>query len=177
MKELTINTAKTTATINRLKSYLANSNLGKSIVKFDAKSSTLSIEFKSSVEGHTAIPTAEQFNYIRSIIFWSNSIELPYIEEHFCYNSETNILTVTIKYYEIASGLYEMLCKFGVCVRSFDMGKNDLCFCYTLEGHKPFNYDELEQLQNIINPEILYHDSIRVIGCEGVYSLRVNLSK
>jgi uncharacterized protein YacL len=79
---------------------------------------------------------------------------------------------------DIISELYGQLIKLGVDIKSFTCDEHaNINFIYTLHDRNVLNYEELESLQNIINPNIKSHDSIRIMGYKGEYNFYVNLCK
>lgn len=156
--------------VERLKYYFRNSDLEQSSISLEGD--TILVKFKYPI-----CPTTKQLKTIKNIVFWTDTLDVPYIDDLVFFCLETNTLSINIKNYDIISGLYKRMKEFGVSVKSFDVSENDICFCYTLSGRNPFNCDELDEFQNIINPDIKNHDSIRIVGFDGVYSFRVNLKR
>lgn len=81
---------------------------------------------------------------------------------------ETNLL---------ASKFCEKMESFGVKVLGVERDKEGLCFYYSVRGRYHFSYDELEQLQAIVDPSIQNHDSIRIVGFDGTYTARVKINQ
>ncbi len=84
-------------------------------------------------------------------------------------------LTIANKYPEVFYKLYHQLKHFNLDVKKFFLTDSEIEFVFVANGRPTLNYNELEVLQNIINPEIKHHDSIRVIGFDHVYTLRARL--
>lgn len=156
--------------VERINHYLKNSPLCNSTVSFE--NDTLKISFKANSKASN-LPTNEQLMQIKNIVFWSSQIELPYESNLIKYNANTKVMTINMKYYDITSEFFFKMIDFGVNIIGFDISNDDFCFFYSISGRYHFTYDELEILQAIINPSIKKHDSIRIVGFDGTYTLRV----
>ena len=84
-------------------------------------------------------------------------------------------LVMNQKYPEVLFELYHQLKEFKLDVKKFFFRTSEVEFVFVASGRAPLNYDELEVLQNIIDPQIKHHDSIRVVGYDHVYTLRARL--
>lgn len=160
--------------VERISHYLKNSPLCNSTVSFE--NDILTIHFKVDSKDSN-LPTNEQLAQIKNIVFWSSQIELPYESNLIEYNANTKIMTINMKCYDITSEFFFKMIDFGVNVIGFDISNNDFCFFYSISGRYHFTYDELEILQAIINPTISRHDSIRIVGFDGTYTLRANFNR
>lgn len=120
-------------------------------------------------------PTDEHLVQLRSIIFSADNIVVS-SKVGSLISTDGHKISIQLKAYEIFNGLYKKLGELGVKVLSAEFGPKDVAFTYVLAGRFVLNYAELEELQNIINPAIEQHDSIRVIGDGGSYTLRATIS-
>lgn len=161
-------------TVDRLEYYLKNSSLRDSTITIT--NNTLVISFPSKDSGPN-IPSDDQIRNIRGIVFWDSNIELLYVDNIFQYVHSQNYLRIDIRNYELMTSFFKTIKQFGITIYSFDMKDNEFCFNYKLSGRYHFTYDELNVLQNIINPNIKNHDSIRITGFDGIYTIRVTLKK
>ena len=122
-------------------------------------------------------PTDEQVARIRELLLFRDEIHVfPPLSEMVIVEGRT--IDINIPCYEIFCNLYLQLKAFGVKVTDakFDM-KSNMEFIYLLKGRNFLMYDELAVLQDIINPAILHHDSIRVMVDHGECTMRINLDK
>lgn len=164
----------TRATIEQISYYLTHSSLSGSSLSLE--NDILTIHFKNDMLQGTW-PTKEQLQYIKDVIFWNTAIELPYENNIIQLNRSNHALTVNFKNYEITTKFFLKMKDFGVVVTGFDMCYDEFSFYYKVAGRYHFSYSELEELQELINPNIKQHDSIRIAGFDGIYSVRVSLKK
>ena len=161
--------------MERINHYLKNSPLCQSTMSF--ANDILEIHFQSINSEDIRLPSDEQIMQIKNIVFWDSKIQLPYAKNLVEYNTNTKIMTINMKCYNITSEIFHKMTEFGVNVTGFDISADDFCFFYSVCGRYHFDYEELEALQNIINPNIQNHDSIRIVGFDGIYTLRVKFNR
>lgn len=169
------NVAYVQTVMERINHYLKNSPLSKSTVSFG--NNILEIQFQSINSEDSKLPSNEQIMQIKNIVFWDSKIELPYEKNLVEYNADTKIMTINMKCYNITSEFFHKMTEFGVNVTGFDISTDDFCFFYSICGRYHFDYNELETLQAIIDPTIQRHDSIRIVGFDGTYTLRVKFNR
>ena len=162
------------STVERIMYYLKNSSLRSSTIT--QKNNILIINFQAE-NSEAVIPSRDQLEHIREIVFWDNNIELPHEDNLFKYFDKKNYLRINLGNYDIAYNFFMAIRQFGVHVCSFDISKEEMFFAYKLSGRYHFNSEELDILQNLINPNINNHDSIRIVGFDGIYSIRIKLNK
>lgn len=158
--------------VARIMHYLQQSSLSRSTVSL--KDTILTIHFQG--DGNE-VPSQEQLRYIQNIMFWDSSIDLPCASNLIRYDEPSNTMTINIRSYDTVSSFLEKMKEFGVRITAFDFEHDSFCFYYVIGANYHFTYDELEQLQAVVNPEIKNHDSLRVLGYDGSYSIRVAMNK
>lgn len=92
---------------------------------------------------------------------------------------EEQLKHFTGKYSDFICKIYKQFLQFGITPQAIDVDeeKKSLEIFYLLTGRNVFNYDELEALQNIVNPSIEHHDSIRVTKECNECTMRIDLSR
>ncbi len=167
------NATRLQSTVARIMHYLQHSSLSRSTVSL--KDDNITINFQS--DGNDDAPSKEQLLNIKNIVFWEPTIELPYAGNLINYDAEGKTMTINITGYDVISSFFEKMKGFGVRVTAFDFDHDSFCFYYVTGAQYHFTYDELDQLQAVVNPEIKHHDSLRVLGYDGSYSIRVAMNK
>lgn len=135
------------------------------------------VEFTDSQElrvSFTVTPEFEVIEHIRQMVFYD--LAIPNIEKVFYFNIEKNELTIDLKYYEMFILLWKKL-KENNNVEMVCFKKDSLEYSCIHYHTRNISYNELEELQNIVNPEIKYHDSIRVVYRCGISVVLVDLGK
>lgn len=126
----------------------------------------------------SAEPSDKHLAELRNIIFGAGvgeNITVSSMASNLIVKNGCDI-SVSLETYEIFCGLYKKLHELGVTVLSAEFDPKNVSFTYALVGRFVLNYDELGTLQNIIDPTIAHHDSIRVIGDGRSYTLRAKIS-
>ena len=119
-------------------------------------------------------PDFEVIATIRSMVFYD--LAIPSIENVFFFNLEKNELTINLKHYEMFILLWKKLKENNHVVMVY-FKKNSLEYSCIHYHTRNISYNELEELQDIVNPEIKYHDSIRVVYRAGISVVLVDLDK
>lgn len=137
-------------------------------ISFADGNSTLILEFKEK-------PQPEIAKAVEDLVFFSNEFQMKNLSSIFTIN-DTKII-IRLQNYPLFCRLYETLKSFKANVFMVEVTKKKIVFAYTLKHKHDLGADELDQLQNLINPEITEHDSIRVCYNNGVSTLDVDLTK
>ena len=94
--------------------------------------------------------------------------------------NKTNILKaikrLNATYSSVISEIYQKIQEFGITVINFESNSSDFTFGYKASGRNTFNYDELMEIQKIIDPSAEDTHSLSVFGLYGTYTLRVRLA-
>lgn len=152
--------------IEKIRLYIDKRNIACSIGFFDNQ---LCIKFADRL-------TLEIIKQIKELVFFTNEIIITNIDSLF--EGEDNCIKIYFTSgYEKFVKMYSALKEFKACVCMCEITSSCITFHYTLSHKHDLNYAELEILQNIINPEIKNHDSIRVSYLNGVSTLCADLSK
>lgn len=155
-------------TIQTLLCYLEHKDLGPLSKSYDETQTVLEIVC-------THCPSENSIHHLENLIFFTKEIGVTHAKGRLVSLDENKIYIQIAGYYQFA-GLYKKLRELGVNVRAAQINyPSDITFIYHLGDRCVLDYSELEQLQSVIDPTIENHDSIRVIGVNGEYTLRASL--
>ena len=146
----------TEAAINRLKDYLLSTPANNANIEL--KGDMLFVEFKDN-----ARPTHEIIKMARQIFYWTDTLLVPHIDGFVHYYSETNTMLINLVHYEEICRICEKLKSFGAKLKGFDLNFHEYTFTYDVPGRCSFRYDELMEIEQIIDPketESLEHLSV-----------------
>lgn len=152
-----------------VKNYLVNTNLGPA---------TLTIENGILTIGCSGSVSEKEMIELRNVIFTGNYDNINVSQRaSSLMQKNDNTIIVNLKIYDIFTNIYEKLVELGVTMLEASFDPNDIYFTYSLSGRSVLNYTELGILQDLIDPSIAEHDSIRVMGNGGnSYTLRANVA-
>ena len=153
----------------RIENYLKTTNLAPYVINVLSDDRT-TITLASD-------PTDEQVTRIREMLLFRDEIHVfPPLSDMVIVDGRT--IDINVPHYEAYCKLYQQLKDFGVKVTDAKFeSKNNLMFTYLLKGRSFLLYDELGVLQNIIDPTIKHHDSIRVMVSSGECTMRIDFTK
>lgn len=120
-------------------------------------------------------PEPQLVKKIEEIVFFTNEVVLSNISSNFAASGKA--IMINLKNYPIFCRMYETLKSFKCNIFMVEILKDEVVFAYTLKHKHDLCSDELDVLQNIINPKIKEHDSIRVSYSHGVSTMRAYLTK
>lgn len=120
-------------------------------------------------------PSPEIVTQIKELVFFTNELVLSSIDSVFVHNAHTIIIDVTR--YPVFVQMYNTLKDLKAKVFMIEVTNSFLEFQYTLDDKHDLNAKNLDTLQDIINPTIGNHDSIRVSYSNGVSTLCADLLK
>lgn len=131
--------------VNRLYSYIEGLGLDTSCVA--SNGDWVFIQFPTNFKC-----TPEHVVDIKNIFFWN--LEVPFSAGLTHFSIATNCLHVYLKNYDVVTSVYKKLKEFDANVLKFDAGSGatDFIFSYTFTKRVALNYDELEEIRNIVNP-------------------------
>ena len=156
--------------IQTLLNYLEHEDLGPLSKSYNEDNTVLELVC-------TRCPSEDNIRHLKELIFFTNEIKVTHAKGELVLFNENKIAIQIAGYYQFA-GLYKMLKELHASVSSAQIDyPSDITFVYRLNGRCVLNYLELDQLQGVINPMIEDHDSIRVMGMEGEYTLRASLRR
>ena len=130
--------------------------------------------------------TQEQFERIKEFLHIKLEVMISIEQKnggYECIPSENyiflngNVISIRIPHFRIFYNVYELIKSFGVKIHGVSISKQSISYFYKLKGRTVLNYDELELVQNEVNPYIKEHDSCRQMGFDSTYTLNLRLDK
>ena len=156
--------------MQKLLSYVQTQELGPISTSFDDSKTVLEVVC-------SRCPTKEHLRHLEQLIFFTDKLKVTHSGGELVSADENTISIQIAGYYQFAS-IYQMLTEMHSDVTEAKISyPSEIIFTYFIVGRCVLSYMELEQLQNVINPMIEDHDSIRVMGMQGEYSMRVDLKR
>lgn len=120
-------------------------------------------------------PTQRAMELIRELVFFTNEVVVTNIES--LVKQSGNNIIVSFKNYpvfcRVLAKLEDLKCK----VHIVELKSMELIFDYILSEKHDLNDTELQKIQEIVNPDVADHDSIRVCYNNGVSSMCIDLLK
>ena len=123
---------------------------------------------------------------LANTLFHSDNIKVNFRELIRVYSTDAVSTTISadLKWYPLFQEIYDTFAELELDVKEVEIDENRLSFTYS--GAKPLlNSDTLDYIQDIVNPrqrdknpefqDITNHDSLRVIGMKGIYTLYIHL--
>ena len=136
--------------------------------KLELESNVVTLKFEKE-------PEPELVKKIEVLVFFTNEMIVSNINEIF--SNSGKVIMIRLDNYSKFCQMYETLKSFKCYIFMAEINDSNLVFHYTLKHKHDLNYGELNILQNIVNPCVAHHDSIRVSYCNGVATLNANLAK
>lgn len=155
--------------LKKIRYYLENTNLVPINITFEGQ--VLKIDCSET-------PNEEQLQHLEDALFFTNKLDTCINcarHDHKFVTLVGSEITVYMHNYKIFVELYKKLDEFGMQITDVEISPNEILFTYSASGRSVLNYAELDELQNIVDPLISAHDSIRVMGMSGKYDMRVRI--
>ena len=150
--------------IDRLRLILAAMNLN--LIKQTSDDTYVICSFE-----HPLSP--ENLDQLKRELFYTDKIEIEGIDSLIFVTG--NDLHIQHKHYYIYSGIYEALVSMKAKVFKGRIDKSAVVFHYDRNARAHINYVELDELQQIVDPTIPMHDSIRVMGDYEEYTMTIRI--
>lgn len=115
----------------------------------------------------------ENLDQLKSELFYAGQIEVEGIDKLIFVSG--NNLHIQHKHYDIYSGIYEALVSMKAKMLKGRIDTSAVVFHYDRNARAHINYIELDELQQIVDPTIPMHDSIRVMGDYEEYTMTVRI--
>ena len=106
----------------------------------------------------------------KQIFFYLEDTVISNIDELIYLNQQGDLI-INYANFDTFSGILSKFKELGRKVINCRISDSCISFSYARYVERALDYQELEQIQNIINPAIPEHDSIRVIGMFETYTL------
>ena len=121
-------------------------------------------------------PTKQQLEEVRKELFLCSELRTRVSPDLLILNPDAMQVQLLWRPFRIFSGAYQALSSFAdVHLVQAEALKDEVVFYYKIDKRVCLNSDELQYIQNSINPSLLEHDSIRVLGCNGcdIYTMYI----
>lgn len=157
----------TQAAIERLKDFLLSTPSHRANIEL--KSDMLFVEFQNGIQ-----PTDEVIQEARKIFFWTDTVDIPHIDGFVHHYSSNNTTMINLIHYEEICKIKEKLISFGADIKGFDISFHEYTFTFDVPGRSNLNYDELMEIEQIIEPkETESPEHLSVFRMGGFYTLTI----
>lgn len=153
--------------ISKLQAYAARNNL--TIVDINVDFKKVKILFKER-------PTAEQIaDMKRELYFIDSTVDIKLKPSAF--SMHEMVLTVSWRTHNIFVGVHRELVQIpGLRIEQVEVREGEIVFYYHMTTRAFLNASELDSIQTLVDPTIADHDSIRVFGFKGQYTLYIRFN-
>ena len=119
--------------------------------------------------------STELLGEIRDIFFWTKCIVVPDIDGLVRLDATSNTITINLSNYEKIAGVRSKLVSYGTIIKKLERKGKEFSFDYDLNGHHPLDYEKLEEIRQIVNPERDNPRSAIVFAYRGDYNIKLHV--
>lgn len=117
----------------------------------------------------------ELLEEIRNVFYWTHCVFVEDIDGLVRFDADNNTVLVNLSNYEEIAGVREKLVSYGTVIKKFAYKRKEFSYEYDLNGHPPLDYNKLEEVRAIVNPDHSNPRSAIVFSFRGDYSIRLTL--
>lgn len=155
--------------ITKLQDYVKRSNVSIADITV-SQNNTVKFLLKTS-------PTEEQLRQMqRELYFVDSTVPIKLSSSAFRYHER--VLSISEYTHTVFRGVLSELHQIpSLHIEQVEVSEGELTFYYRMDTRPFLNAQELEKIQQRVDPSIPDHDSIRVFGFKGQYTLYIRFKK
>lgn len=117
----------------------------------------------------------ELLEEIRNVFYWTHCVFVEDIDGLVRFDADNNTVLVNLSNYEEIAGVRSKLVSYGTIIKKLERKGKEFSFDYDLNGHHPLDYEKLEEIRQIVNPERDNPRSAIVFAYRGAYNIKLHV--